>query len=129
MDNLSGGDGVLVGINQEGCLNDFGVDKHFNKIYQAPTGIALKGMCIPDFARIKQQMIDFHKKIPFANLIGWDVTLDREMNPIIIEINLDTAVIEAHQVFNGPVFGERIEEVRQYIETRNPLLRHQMITY
>lgn len=129
VDNLSGGDGVLVGINQEGDLNDFGIDKNFNKLYKAPTGIALKGMRIPEFARIKQQMIDFHKRIPFANLIGWDVTLDVNMNPVIIEINLDTAVIEAHQVFNGPVFGDRIDEVRQYIETRTPLLRHQMITY
>ena len=129
VDNLSGGDGVLVGINQEGYLNGFGVDKRFNKIYQAPTGIALKGMCIPDYDRIKQQIVDFHKKIPFANLIGWDVTLDRDMNPIIIEINLDTAVIEAHQVFNGPVFGDRINEVRRYIDERTPLLRHQMITY
>ena len=129
VDNLSGGEGVLVGINQEGHLNEFGVDKRFNKIYQAPTGISLKGMCIPDYARIKQQIVDFHKKIPFANLIGWDVTLDRDMNPIIIEINLDTAVIEAHQVFNGPVFGDRIDEVRQYIKNRTPLLRHQMITY
>ena len=129
VDNLSGGDGVLVGVNQEGRLNDFGVDKHFNKNYQAPTGVALKGMCIPEYARIKQQIIEFHKKIPFANLIGWDVALDREMNPVIIEINLDTALIEAHQVFNGPVFGERIDEVRQYIDSRTPILRHQMITY
>ena len=129
VDNLSGGHGVLVGIDKDGCLNDFGVDKHFKKIYQAPTGIALKGIRIPEYAKIKQQMIDFHKKIPFANLIGWDVTLDSEMNPIIIEVNLDTAVIEAHQVFNGPVFGDRIDEVRQYIKDRTPLLRHQMITY
>lgn len=129
VDNLSGGHGVLVGINNEGYLNDFGVDKNFNKIYQAPTGIALKGIRIPEYERIKQQVIDFHKKIPFANLIGWDVTLDNELNPIIIEINLDTAVIEAHQVFNGPVFGDRIDEVRHYIDERTPLLRHQMITY
>lgn len=129
VDNLSGGDGVLVGLNKDGYLNDFGVDKNFNKIYQAPTGIDLKGLRIPEYERIKQQMIDFHRKIPFANLIGWDVTLDSNLNPIIIEINLDTAVIEAHQVFNGPVFGDRIDEVRQCIKERTPLLRHQMITY
>lgn len=129
VDNLSGGHGVLVGINNEGYLNDFGVDKNFNKLYQAPTGIALKGMRIPEYEKIKQQTIGFHKKIPFANLIGWDVAFDCDLNPIIIEINLDSAVIEAHQVFNGPVFGDRIDEVRQYIDERIPLLRHQMITY
>lgn len=129
VDNLSGGKGVLVGINNDGCLNDFGVDRDFNKIFQAPTGIALKGMRIPEYERIKQQMVDFHKKIPFANLIGWDVTLNRELSPVVIEINLDSALIEAHQVFNGPVFGARLEEVMSYIDLRIPLLRHQMITY
>lgn len=129
VDNLSGGKGVLVGINREGYLSDFGVDKNFNKNYQAPTGIALKGMRIPEYERIKQQMMDFHKKIPFANLIGWDVTLNRELTPVVIEINLDSALIEAHQVFNGPVFGDRLQEVMSYIDLRTPLLRHQMITY
>ena len=129
VDNLSGGHGVLVGINSEGYLNEFGVDEHFEKKFTAPTGLAFKGIQIPSYSRIKQQMIDFHKKIPFANLIGWDVTLDHEMNPVIIEVNLDSAVIEAHQVFNGPIFGDRLVEVRKYIESRIPLLRHQMITY
>lgn len=129
VDNLSGGHGFLVGINSEGYLNEFGVDEHFEKKFTAPTGLAFKGIQIPSYSRIKQQMIDFHKKIPFANLIGWDVTLDHEMNPVIIEVNLDSAVIEAHQVFNGPIFGDRLVEVRKYIESRIPLLRHQMITY
>ena len=74
-------------------------------------------------------MIDFHKIIPFANQIGWDVTLDHDLNPVIIEINLDSAVIEAHQVFNGSIFGDRLSEVMEYIESRKPTLWHQMITY
>ena len=129
VDNLSGGHGTLVGINNDGYLNEFGVDEHFNKKYSSPTGLLFKGMQIPNYLEIKQQMIDFHKKIPFANLIGWDVTIDRGMNPVIIEINLDSAVIEAHQIFNGPVFGDRLKEVMEYIDYRTPLLRHQMITY
>lgn len=129
VDNLSGGHGVLVGINDEGYLNEFGVDKYFDKKYKSPTEIPFKGERIPNYWGIKQQIVDFHRKIPFANLIGWDVTIDKESNPIVIEINLDTAVIEAHQVFNGPVFGDRLKEVMEYINYRRPLLRHQMITY
>lgn len=129
VDNLSGGHGVLVGIDSEGYLNEFGIDKDFNKRFESPTGVKFNGLCIPNYSGIKEQMIGFHKKIPFANLIGWDVTLAPDLSPIIIEINLDSALIEAHQVFNGPVFGPRLEEVMLYIETRTPLLRHQMITY
>lgn len=129
VDNLSGGHGVLVGINKEGALNEFGVDKSFQKKYESPTGVKFAGIIVPNFSQIKQQIIDFHKKIPFANLIGWDVTIDEKGNPIVIEVNLDSALIEAHQVFNGPVFGERFNEVREYIEKRKPLLKHQMMTY
>jgi len=129
VDNLSGGDGILVGINSEGCFNEFGIDKKFEKKFVSPGGIGFKGIKVPNFEQIKQQIIDFQKKIPFANLIGWDITLDKEMNPIVIEVNLDSALIEAHQVFNGPVFGDRLKEVMDYIDERTPLLRHQMITY
>lgn len=129
VDNLSGGHGVLVGINKEGALNEFGVDKNFEKKHESPTGVKFAGIIVPNFSRIKQQIIDFHKKIPFANLIGWDVTIDEKGNPIVIEVNLDSALIEAHQVFNGPVFGERFDEIREYIEKRKPLIKHQMMTY
>lgn len=129
VDNLSGGSGVLVGINNEGYVNSFGIDKSFKKIYHSPMGLEFKGVIVPSFDTITQKIIDFHKKIPFANLIGWDVTIDKEGNPIVIEVNLDSALIEAHQVFNGPVFGDRLAEVKEYIENRKPTLRHQMMIY
>lgn len=129
IDNFCSGVGVLVGVNDEGYLNEFGIDKNFNKMYKAPTGLEFKGIQIPNYYQIKKQIIDFHKKIPYANLIGWDVTLDRNLNPIVIEVNLDSAHLALHQSFNGPIFGDRLEEVKNYIKTRTPLLRHQMMTY
>ena len=129
VDNLSGGSGVLVGVNNEGYINSFGIDKAFKKMYHSPTGLEFKGIKVPSFETLTQQIIDFHKKIPFANLIGWDVTIDKEGNPIVIEVNLDRALIEAHQVFNGPVFGDRLAEVKEYIENRKPTLRYDMMIY
>lgn len=129
VDNLSGGNGVLVGLNQDGELNEFGIDKHFGKKYTAPTGVSFKGLFVPEYESLKKQIITFHKKIPFANLIGWDVAIDAGGNPVVLEINLDSALIEAHQVFNGPIFGDRLKEVMAYIEGRRPTLRHGFITY
>lgn len=129
VDNLSGGGGVLVGINQEGYLSEFGIDKHFNKKFESPTGVVFKGIKVPNYEKIKEQIISFQQRIPYANLIGWDVTLDENDNVVVIEVNLDSAVVEAHQIFNGPIFGDRFEEVTSYIESRKPLLKHQMIIY
>ena len=129
VDNLSGGNGVLVGVNQDGMFNAFGVDKHFAKQYQSPTGVSLEGLQIPDYEKIKSKITAFHQHIPFANLIGWDIAIDKNGEPVVLEINLDSALVEAHQVFNGPIFGDRLSEVMQYINERKSSLRHSYITY
>ena len=129
VDNLSTGGGVLVGINQDGHVNDFGINKRYEKVFKAPSGIAFEGLQIPNWPYIKEKAIGFHQHIPHANLIGWDITLDESGEPIVIEINLDHAEIEAHQIFNGPVFGDRLQEVKDYIAVRTPQLRRAIITY
>lgn len=129
VDNLCTGGGALVGVNQEGVLSEFGIRKDYSKCYETSTGLKFADIIVPRWQEIKEKVMVFHRRIPHANLIGWDITLDKENEPIVIEINLDSAEIEAHQVFNGPVFGDRLEEVKQYIERKKPLLRHAMITY
>lgn len=129
VDNLSTGGGVLVGIDQDGRVNEFGINKKYEKVFQAPSGISFSGLQIPNWLSIKEKTIKFHQHIPYANLIGWDITLNEAGEPIVIEINLDHAEIEAHQIFNGPVFGERLQEVKAYIEKRTPQLRRAIITY
>ena len=129
VDNLSTGGGVLVGVDQDGYFSPWGIDKQYDRIFQAPTGIPFKGLQIPDYQTVKDFVLTLQKEMPFANLIAWDIAISREGNPIVVEYNLDVGEVEAHQVFNGPVFGERTDEVREYIRAKKPLLRHAMITY
>jgi hypothetical protein len=128
VDNLCSG-GVLVGIKQDGSLHDYGIKKDYSRASEAPSGKVFHGVTIPMWDEIKREVLELHRQIPYANLIGWDVTVDQDDQIIIVEINLDSAEIEAHQVFNGPVFGDRFDEIRQYIDAKKPLLRHAMITY
>lgn len=129
VDNLSSGGGTLVGIDSMGRVNGFGIDKTYNKVYVSTAGQPFAGLTIPRWQTIKDKVCEFHKHIPYANLIGWDIAIAEDDTPIIIEINLDSAEIEAHQVFNGPVFGERLEEVREYIHGREPFIKHATIVY
>ena len=128
VDNLCAG-GVLVGVSKDGDLHEFGVTKDYMKYYESPTGEQFRGVKIPYWDKIRQEVLDFHRQIPYANLIGWDITMNQDNEVIVIEINLDGAELEAHQVFNGPVFGDRFDEVRQYIDAKKPKLRHAMITF
>lgn len=128
VDNMCSG-GVTVGVDKEGNISEYGVDESFDKHLKSPSGLTFKGMKVPDFETIKQKVIALHKRIPYANLIGWDISLDETGEVIVVEMNLDGAILQQHQIFNGPIFGDRIEEVKAYIKEREPLLRHQMMLY
>lgn len=129
VDNLMTGGGVLTGIDSNGFLSDYGITKSFEKVFQSPSGVTFKGINVPNWRGINDKIINFHRNIPYANLIGWDVALNERNEPIIIEINLDSATLECHQIFETGIFGDRLQEVKEYIEKRKPQLRHAMITY
>lgn len=113
VDNLhsSKGTGVLVGLKPDGALHSYGIDKNYNRVYCSPIGEPFIGKKILNFDKVQDFVKYWHPQIPFAKLIGWDIILNKSLDPIVIEINLDSADIAAHQIFNGPIFGNRINEV------------------
>lgn len=121
VDNLSAG-GILVGIKSNGDLHDFALDKKLNRIYKSPAGIEFKGESLVCYKRLKEFALNTHKRIALANLIAWDLTIDEEGNPIVVEINLDSGEIQFHQIYNGPLFGERTNEVIEYVKS-HPIRR------
>lgn len=122
VDNLHSakGGGCLVGIDSEGRLASIGINKNYERVKISPMGEPFAGLCIEHYDKVVEFVKECHQsKFPFANLIGWDVIMDENAKPIVVEVNLDSADIAAHQVFNGPVFGERREEILEYMK-RNP---------
>ena len=118
VDNLASGGGVLVGLDDKGYLSKWGIDKTYNMVFCSPTGVVFDGTQIPNYDSIKNFAISLQRKMPFADLIGWDIAVNKDGRPIVIECNLDCGEIEAHQVFNGPVFGNRTDEVMEFVRHR-----------
>ena len=122
VDNLHSakGGGCLVGIDSEGRLAPFGINKNYERVTISPMGESFEGLRVEHYDKVVEFVKECHQRnFPFANLIGWDVIMDCDAKPIVVEVNLDSADIAAHQVFNGPVFGERREEIMEYMR-RNP---------
>ena len=56
-----------------------------------------------------------HKKFfIIAKTIPWDVAIDKEGNPVVIEINFGSS----GTMFCEPIFGSRTQEVIDYVKPR-----------
>ena len=86
---------------------------------QTDTGVDLDSLLIPSFPQILDFVKDLHFRLPYFRLIGWDVSIDVEGKPVMIEWNRSA---ELSQVAHGPAFGDYTEEIlaiaREGINTR-----------
>jgi len=118
-DNVSNG-GYCCGVKNNGELNSFGYNADLEKITKSPCGIELSGKKIPHFQNVVEFVKENHENFKYAHLIGWDITIDSDGIPIVIEVNLDSAFIPVHQICNGPVFGNRYNEVMKWLKEHRP---------
>ena len=78
-------------------LYDF---NHFPNV-KIPNYDACKNLCVrmaPRFVRI-------------FRLISWDIALDENNKPVLIDVNLSYGQLDFHQMCNGPLFGESIKDI------------------
>ena len=110
-----------VGIHPDGSLHEFGLCRidRARKFYKSPSGIEFQGKTLDFYGRVKETVMNLHSHLPLLGFIAWDVTLDKNDNIRIIEINLNAQDIDDHHLFNGAVFADRFEELMKYIEKHN----------
>lgn len=87
-----------------GVLED-GYNHHWNTMKQHPdTGYIFKGNQIPNFRKCVETALDLHAKVPFARIVGWDLTINSENEPVLIEWNGRKVGIEFPEASQGPIF-------------------------
>lgn len=74
----------------------------------------LENLFIPNYDKVKETTISLHKSIPYMDLIGWDIALDEDGTPVLIELN-QYPDCEFIQIFNGPMFGDYTDELLEKI--------------
>ena len=75
---------------------------------QTDSGVVLDKYLIPSFPKVLEFVKDLHQRLPFFKLVGWDISVDTNGNPVMIEWNRSA---ELSQVAHGPAFGEYTEEI------------------
>ena len=108
IDNESKG-GITCKINKDGCLNKFAYGSlNEGKITQTDSGVIIDNYKIPSYNKIVEIVKTLHLNLPYFNLAGWDIAIEKDGAPLFIEWNLRT---ELSQTAAGPAFGDFTEEV------------------
>lgn len=106
VDNASSG-GITCGINSDGSLKHFAYAVTGKKYEQHPTsGIAFDTITVPSFEKSIDFVKNLHQSLPLFRLLSWDIAIDKDGNPVLLEPNLYVGELDFHQLNNGPLFGK-----------------------
>jgi len=117
----SGKGGIWCGVTEDGKMSNVGYTNKFQKLQSHPDSkIDFKNINFHFFESIKGFAINMHKELLYFDLVSWDIAINKDEEPILIEYNLRYQSISNHQVANGPLFGDLTDDVlAKVIRRRN----------
>lgn len=108
VDNQSAG-GISTTISEDGRLGKeaFG---GYNKdnILKTDTGIVLEGYQLPSYDKAIDMVKRLHMKLPYANIVGWDIAIQEDGEPVLIEFNTNTGLSQSAMKSGMGKYTERI---------------------
>lgn len=107
VDNYSAG-GYACNINPDGRLSERAVSKNSGWAFEHPCGKKFKDIVVPNYDRLIEVVKREAVKLPQIGIIGWDFAIDKDGEPVFIELNF---LPESNQNGSGPTFGNMTEEV------------------
>lgn len=113
VDNISSG-GIFCGIDENGRLKKYAYTYLAkDRFEQHPTtGVTFEGFPIPGIDKCKKVVNDLAWRISKDNqLLSWDFAIDKDGNPIFIEVNMSDGGLGIHQMTNGPIFGDDVKAI------------------
>lgn len=111
VDNASSG-GLCCGIDEHGRLKAVAYTDKGQRFDEHPTsGVKFSDISIPGYDKAVALVKASHPILPEFRLISWDIAIDADEEPVLVEANLNYGGITTHQLSNGPLFGEDTEEI------------------
>lgn len=111
----NGHDRYFIGIRENGTFMDYAIDHSFNKYSLIPSGYQFAGQYVPNYDRVCQIVEQAHRQIAHFGFAFWDICIQENGTPAIVEMNLKNPDSMVPQVATGPFFGRYTEQVLEYI--------------
>ena len=95
VDNQCAG-GISTTITKDGKLGKeaFGGFSKDN-IVTTDTGIVLEGYQLPSYDKAIEMVKRLHLRLPFFNLVGWDIAIQENGDPVLIEFNTNPGLSQS----------------------------------
>ena len=110
VDNASFG-GIYCRINEDGTLSDFAYDALGKRFDKHPDGGEFSRVKFDFMDKIKKLVKEAAQRFPHFRLIGWDIAITNDDEPVIIEANLTMSGMDVIETIGGPLFGKYTEQV------------------
>ena len=86
VDNLTGG-GLCCAVNGDGICADYAVDYYGNRYAVHPGGFRFAGHQLCNYKAAVDMAICLHYTLPQIKYISWDIAINEDGEPILIELN------------------------------------------
>lgn len=111
VDNAHSG-GICVGVDLQGKLNDLAYSVSGEHFEQHPTShIRFSDITLPNMDAVLAMVEKAAHCVPYFRLVGWDVALDENNEPVLLEANMAHPGVEVLQLCNGPLFGNDLPDI------------------
>lgn len=107
VDNIGAG-GYACPIQVDGYLTPRAVNRKAEWVEENRVGIKFADIKVPEFDKVIEVVKVSHKRLAHFKLIGWDMSVDMEGEPVMIEYNTCPG---SNQISCGPTFGDLTERV------------------
>ncbi len=106
--------GMTCGIQMQGILNSFAIDKYGTKINNISSLNDKWGNEVPRFEEMKKIAVNIAGEFHHHRLLGFDFLVDSNNMVRLFEVNNLYIGIINQQMNSGPLFGSYIDEVIEY---------------
>lgn len=113
-DNACAGGGFCK-IQEDGTVAD-SIHRYacYETVSRSRAGVGCNAP-IPVFPDILRLCKRLHARIPYMGVVGWDIALDTNGVPTMVEFNM-CPDCELIQIFNGPMFGDATDELMELVQ-------------
>ena len=112
----NGHDRFFIGIGDNGMYKDYAIDHDLKRYINIPSGFVFSGQSVPSYDLACEMVKNAHKNFPHFGLAFWDVCINKDGNPMIIEVNLRSPDSYVPQAAVGPFFGNYTDTILDYIK-------------